>query len=331
MDIVTQGLLGAAAAQSTSNRRHVRLAAFTGFAAGLLPDADTLIRSDTDALLVIEYHRHFTHSLAFVPIGALIASLLLWPLLRRHLPFAHIYGYAFIGYATHGFLDACTSYGTRLLWPFSAEPISWSIIAVVDPLFSGLLLAGLVAAWSLRERRWGWLGLTLALAYLAFGVLQHQRALAVAEELAHARGQTPERVLVKPTMGNVLLWRAIAVEAGVAHIDAVRIGVLGGSTIYEGQSAELVDPGRWGDLPRESLAYRELWRFHGYSDELLVAHPDDPAYIGDLRYSMLPTRIAPLWGIVVDVARPDEPIAFVARREFTPEMRRQFIDMLRGR
>ena len=34
-----------------------------------------------DALLVLDYHRHFTHALAFVPFGALIAALLLWPCL----------------------------------------------------------------------------------------------------------------------------------------------------------------------------------------------------------------------------------------------------------
>ncbi|HRP97092.1 MAG TPA: metal-dependent hydrolase [Rhodocyclaceae bacterium] len=331
MDIVTQGLLGAAAAQSASSSRHVRLAALTGFAAGLLPDADTLIRSDADPLLVIEYHRHFTHALPFVPVGALVAALLLWPLLRRHLSFAQVYGYAFLGYLTHGFLDACTSYGTRLLWPVSDVPISWSIVAVVDPVFSGCLLAGLIAAWWLRERRWGWLGLALAGAYLVFGAVQHQRALDVAEALAQDRGQTPERVLVKPTMGNVLLWRAVAVDGAVAHIDAVRIGPAGGSKVYQGRTAELIDPARWQDLPADSVAYRELSRFHGYSDGLLVAHPDAPGYVGDLRYSMLPTEIAPLWGIVLDASRPDEPIDFVARREFTPQMRRAFIDMLRGR
>lgn len=331
MDIVTQGLLGAAAAQSAGNGRHVRLAALTGFAAGLLPDADALIRSETDPLLVVEYHRHFTHALPFVPVGALIATLLLWPFLRRHLSWVHVYGYAFLGYMTHGFLDACTSYGTRLMWPFSDEPVSWSIIAVVDPFFSFFLLAGLSAAWWLRDRRWGRAGLVLAGAYLAFGAVQHQRALAVAEALADVRGQTPERVLVKPTMGNVLLWRAIAVEDGVAHIDAVRIDVAGGSTVYEGRTARLIDPVRWQDLPPDSPAYRELVRFHGYSDALLVAHPDDPGYIGDLRYSMLPTGIAPLWGIELDPSRPHAPIDFVARREFTPAMRRQFIDMLRGR
>ena len=56
MDIVTQGLLGATLAQSAA-ARDTRLATGVGFAAGLLPDADSLIRSGSDPLLFLEFHR----------------------------------------------------------------------------------------------------------------------------------------------------------------------------------------------------------------------------------------------------------------------------------
>ncbi len=331
MDIVTQGLLGAAAAQSASNRRNVRIAAVTGSLAAMLADTDVFIRSDADPLLVLEYHRHFSHSLIFIPFGALIASLLLWPILRRHLQWAHIYGYAFLGYATAGLLDACTSYGTRLLWPFSDAAIAWSIISVVDPVFSLILVAALILAWRLRNRRWAWLGMGLALAYLLAGAVQHQRALAVAEQLAAERELTPQRVLVKPTMGNLVLWRAIAVVDDEAYIDAVRVGPFAGTKVYPGAVVPIIDPDAWGHLPRDSVAHRELRRFHRYSDRLLGAHPVDPNFIGDLRYAMVPTGTAPLWGIVLDPHDPDAAIDFEARRELTPEMRQHFGQMLRGR
>lgn len=331
MDIVTQGLLGAITAQSASTRQQLRVATAVGFAAALLPDADVLIRSDADPLLVLEYHRHFSHSLVFIPIGALIASLLLWPLLRRTMPWRSVYGYAFLGYATAGLLDACTSYGTRLLWPFDNTAVAWSIISVVDPVFSLLLVVALVLGWRLHNRRWAWLGLGLAAGYLALGVVQHQRALEVAENLAAERGLSAQRVLVKPTMGNLLLWRAIAVvDDNKAYIDAVRIGLGSDAKVYPGEIKALVDPDSWQDLPRESRAYRELVRFRGYSDNLLAEHPNDPRFIGDLRYAMLPNGTVPLWGIVLDPDRPDGPIDFTARREFTPQTRRRFLDMLWG-
>ncbi len=40
----------------------------------VIPDMDVLIRSASDPLLAIEYHRHFTHALAFIPVGGLIAA-----------------------------------------------------------------------------------------------------------------------------------------------------------------------------------------------------------------------------------------------------------------
>lgn len=331
MDIVTQGLLGAVAAQSGGARRDLRSAAFGGAVAAMLADADVLIRSDTDPLLVLEYHRHFTHALAFIPIGALLASLVLWPLLRGRLSWRRTYWFALLGYATAGLLDACTSYGTRLLWPFSDASIAWSIVAVVDPLFSAILIVALTLAWRTRNRNWARLGVVLAIAYLGFGALQHQRALGAAEMLASQRGQAPERVLVKPTMGNILLWRALAIDGATAHVDAVRVGVAGDTRVYAGTTTQLVDPETWADLPRDSHAYSELQRFHGYSDHLLVVHPQDPNYLGDLRYAMLPTGIAPLWGIEIDPSRPDGPIRFSTRRELTPAMRGRFVDMLLGR
>ena len=90
MDIVTQGLLGATLAQSAAESTRLRLATAVGFAAGLLPDADGLIRSGDDPLLFLEFHRHFSHSLVFIPAGALIAAAIFWLLLRRRLGFRQI-------------------------------------------------------------------------------------------------------------------------------------------------------------------------------------------------------------------------------------------------
>ena len=78
MDPFTQGLLGGAAAASVARSRHTRLAAGIGFAAGILADADILIRSASDPLLNVEYHRHFTHALVFIPVGGLIVEPGLW-------------------------------------------------------------------------------------------------------------------------------------------------------------------------------------------------------------------------------------------------------------
>jgi inner membrane protein len=74
LDLLTQGLLGGTLALSLASKKEVRQAAVIGFVAGLLADADILIKASNDPLLNVELHRHFTHALIFIPIGALIAS-----------------------------------------------------------------------------------------------------------------------------------------------------------------------------------------------------------------------------------------------------------------
>ena len=73
MDPLTHGVLGAVAAQGFARKHEIGIAAAIGFAAALLPDADTFIQSAQDSLLTLEYHRQFTHALIFIPAGAFAA------------------------------------------------------------------------------------------------------------------------------------------------------------------------------------------------------------------------------------------------------------------
>jgi inner membrane protein len=331
LDIVTQGVLGAALALAAAPPKEARAAAGIGFAAGLLADADVLIGSGADPLLALEYHRHFTHALVFVPVGALVAAAILWPLLRGRIAFARLYLYCLLGYSLSGVLDACTSYGTHLLWPFSGERVAWSIISIIDPLFTLALAIPLAVGFIRQRARAAQVGLALAACYLALGVLQHGRAESAAQALAAGRGHRPERLLVKPTLGNLLLWRSIYVVDGRAHVDGVRVG-LGGARTYPGSSVALLDPAR--DLPAippGSKARADTERFIAFSGGFAVLRPGNPAFVGDIRYSLLPDRIEPLWGIVYEGAGPAATIRFVTERTVTPEARQRFLDMLFGR
>ena len=78
MDPCTQGILGVTLACSFANKKSAKVASICGLTGGLAPDLDILISSIDDPLLFIEYHRHFSHSLIFVPLGALIISLFLF-------------------------------------------------------------------------------------------------------------------------------------------------------------------------------------------------------------------------------------------------------------
>jgi inner membrane protein len=79
MDPISQGVLGASlplSSQADGKSSHLKTVAWLGCIAGMAPDIDVFIQSPTDPILFLEYHRQFTHSLIFIPIGALICSLL---------------------------------------------------------------------------------------------------------------------------------------------------------------------------------------------------------------------------------------------------------------
>lgn len=56
--------------------------------------------------------------------------------------FFSLWGYGFLGVASHFFLDWCNSYGIKLLWPFSNKMYSSNLLVVIEPVL--ILLSFLV-------------------------------------------------------------------------------------------------------------------------------------------------------------------------------------------
>ena len=282
-----------------------------------------------DPLLFLEYHRHFTRSLLFVPLGALVASLLLWPLLRNRLSIRRIYLYALLGYAAAGILDVCTSYGAHLLWPFSEERIAWGIISIFDSLFSLMLLVAIVIGVVKHQAFAARVGLLFAVAYLSLGAVQQDRAESLARLQAEQRGHVAERLVVKPTMGNLLLWRSVYEADGEYHVDAVRVGLPGSSRIFAGDRVQVFDLKR--DLPQLTepmTLYGDIERFRFFSDGFLVRHPERPNVLGDVRYAMLPTSAHPLLGIGLNLDAPERHVTFETDRELSDAERKTLFAML---
>lgn len=148
MDPLSQGVLGASLPQAAARSgKHIAAITVVGAIGGMVPDLDVLIRSSTDPLLFLEYHRQFSHSLFFIPIGGAITGLLLYTLFGRFLGLSRNATLLFttLGYATHALLDACTTYGTLLLWPLANTRFAWNTVSIIDPLFTLPLLLLVVA------------------------------------------------------------------------------------------------------------------------------------------------------------------------------------------
>jgi inner membrane protein len=332
MDILTQGLLGGVLAQSVADKKEKKLATLVGVAAGLLADADILISSSIDPMLNIEYHRHFSHSLFFIPFGAAIAMLLLWPFLRRHLSWQRLYVFCLAGYSMSGVLDACTSYGTHLFWPLTDTRVALNIISIVDPVFSLGLLISLLVGLRFKRRISAVAGLAFCLAYLSFGYMQMQRAQNVADELMLNRDHSVAKKVVKPTLGNLLLWRSVYIADERIYVDAVRVGLFKENQVFEGESLPLFSiEQELALLEPESVLYNDLQRFARFSDGYIAYAPDKANVIGDIRYSMLANSAKPLWGLVIDPTLPEQHADYRFFRENNKQTRQAFIDLLLGK
>jgi inner membrane protein len=315
VDSVTQALIGAAAGQAVGGSRLGRAAAAVGGVAGTLPDLDVLIRSAGDPLVAIEYHRHFTHALAFVPAGAALAAapFLLSRRLRERA--GVVYAAALAGLATHAPLDAFTSYGTQILWPFSSARVEIPAVSIVDPVFSLALVAGLAVALWRGSRAPAGLALAFCAAWIGLGLLQNARATAVQSALAAARGHAIDRGRVDPTLGNQLLWRSVYVDgSGRIHADAIRLPLLAPPTVRAGSSAEAITPealaaAATGD-PRAARAAR-VWPW--FASGFMTAGPVAGS-VADARYALDPAGFEPFWSLLLRPDHPDRPVE-VLRQE----------------
>lgn len=331
MDPITQGLLGGVAAQVTTRKDYFRLATGAGFLAGILPDLDLLIRSSTDPLLSLQYHRYFTHALIFIPVGGFIAGFLYWVLRRRKPPIGITLWAATVGFATHGLLDALTSYGTVLFWPFSQTRVFLDALPIISPLFSLVLLLGLLlTCW--QKRRWpALLALLFVFSYISLGWVQRDRALDLQKQIANQRGHEWERGRVIPTLGNILLWRSIYESDGKIFVDGIRV-VPGGIAKYwtGGEVPKFV-------LNEEIIAsspqnlIRDLKRYAWFADDYLGRIPGESLTIGDMRYSVSPTQITPLWGIKIISKGDGTEVQKVRYPRRAWDQVQQFWKMFRGR
>jgi inner membrane protein len=332
MDPLTQGVLGASLPQASVRGRQAAAAGLLGFFAGMAADLDVLIRSSSDPLLFLEYHRQFTHSLVFIPVGGLLCGLVLHSLLgrRRGLSFRQSWLYCTLGYATHALLDACTTYGTMLLWPFSDARFAWNTISIIDPLFTVPILLAVLLGARYERPLFARLALVWAVAYMTLGLLQCNEAIEMGRELAAERGHQPLRLEAKPSFANILVWKIVYETQDRFYVDAVRARVA--PRVFIGDSVQKLVIDR--DMPwldRGSQQARDIERFRWFSNGYIARDPLFENRVIDIRYSIIPNEVAPLWSIELSPeATPEAHAAYRVHRETGADRAAVVWDMMAG-
>lgn len=331
VDPLSQAVLGAAVAQSVVGERLGRKTWWLGALGGMAADLDVLIRSASDPMVALVYHRHFTHSLAFIPVGGLLVAA---PFLihARAQPREHkllILAATTLGWATHGLLDAFTSYGTLLWWPFSHERVAFDWISVIDPSYTVILAVGVVLAAKWNKRQPAWVALFASTLYLGLCGYQHHRALAAQAKIAKLRRHEIVRARAQPLLFSNLLWRSIYEADGRIYVDALTVPWWAKIDHHGGGARPKLEPPRAADDPRS----RALDRFEWFADEWVYAAPElAPTSSGaqvycDARYSLDPRRFDAVFCVALD---DDGATALMQRRpEDSGAAFREMLAMLR--
>lgn len=175
MDPVTHGIAGALIGKGFFSKRPsstkrsssaARIAIFAATLGAVFPDVDVFVVAlSHDPLAIARYHRGFTHSFVGLPIFAAALAWLTragveWYAKRTHRDdldcpsFSMLFLIYAAGIASHIILDGFTSFGTRMLNPFSKDRVAWDFLFIIDFVFTALILLPQIAAW-VHHRREG--------------------------------------------------------------------------------------------------------------------------------------------------------------------------------
>ena len=302
VDNLTHAALGLTAGILVARRGgSLPAAAVAAFLAAEAPDLDVFIREADDPLVSFRWHRHFTHSFAFMPIWAVLsAALTAWFFRwrgRAEETWRGLFLPALVGALTHLLCDGCTSYGTMLLWPFNEVRYAWDCLPIVD-LFATLpLLVCAILAYRRTDRRFAAYGLLWFTSYALLGVWQHHRAERDLRAWLNTRGITPSRLAVKPTISNLVVWRGIWLHQEKWQVAAVRVTPWG-TQLALGDERPAWKESSPGNPPRDSQAGRDFADFSKFTQGWNTYAPFEAGIVvGDIRFGMLPTSARPLWSV----------------------------------
>ena len=332
MDPFTQGIVGTTVAQSGSKKDTLIIASLIGLLAGLAADLDIFIRSSTDPLLFLEYHRHFTHSIFFIPFGALICTVVFYYLFskRNNLSFSQTYLFSFLGYATHGIIDSFTTYGTLLFWPFTDQRIAWNTISVIDPIFTIPIFIFVILSIVRRNKKFSIYAITWILFYQMIAYTQKLRAENLIYDYAQTLNHKVKFIEAKPSFGNIIVWKVIYSTSEKFYVNAIRLSL--DHKIYPGESIEMLDVSKsfpW--LDASSQQAKDIEKFRWFSNGYLGVDKKNRDVIYDVRFSTIPNQVEGLWGIKLDENKNDfEHVEYVTNRKRDLDRFNILINMVSG-
>src|SRR5262249_30015989 len=166
MDTITHGIAGALLGKAVFGgddmfvlrpMARARIVTWSLMLGAVFPDSDIFREMfSRDELLILTWHRSYTHSLLCLPIFALLlAAFTRW--ISRKLNWdapslallSIIYG---VGILSHILLDLVTSFGTMIWSPLQWSRPAWDLIFIIDFTLAAILLVPQILAWVYSKR-----------------------------------------------------------------------------------------------------------------------------------------------------------------------------------
>jgi inner membrane protein len=286
LDSLTQIVLGAAVGEAVLGKKVGNRAMLWGAIAGTIPDLDVIARFLTDTITATEMHRGFSHSIVFSVLMAPILGWMVHQIKKRGdvgwQGWAKLF---FWGLFTHPLLDAFTTWGTQLFWPFESR-LAFNNIFVIDPLYTlPFLVCVLIAAFrkrgSLSRKRVNNLGLYLSTGYLALTLLLKWAAHSKITTALRDQQIAYTQMSTRPAPMNSILWNA--------NVDAGDQYLIGDYSFFDSKPIVFKAYPKKREEAVTLLPKEEVQRLISVSEGWYILEKENDQWIyNDLRFGLIP-------------------------------------------
>jgi inner membrane protein len=194
MDTITHGLFGytiyKGLEKDDMGKKHRYALLFTAMIASQAPDVDVIANvTETGRAMSQMWHRGLTHSIFLVPVWALLIYWLTRLLFR--VQDRKLFYVALGAVWWHDTIDLSNAWGTGYFEPFSNMRISIGAIPIVDLVFWGLFLIGVVLT-LLQRKKWSpaWIYRGVAIAMLLHFAVQTTQGIIIEQQAKQQYEQT---------------------------------------------------------------------------------------------------------------------------------------------
>ena len=283
MDSLTQIVLGAAVGEAVLGKKIGNKAMLLGAIAGTIPDFDVAAGFFTDTVSALEIHRGFTHSIIFAVVVGLLFALLL-ALWDKRATLKEWWLFWFLTFVTHPMLDAHTTWGTQLFWPFETR-LAYKNIFVIDPLYTVpflifLILAMLQKRGSIKRRKFNNLGLIISSGYMVITIIL--KGITYQKFQNELANQNIDYLTLqnKPSPFNTILW--------TANVETEDSFLIGNYSFFDSKPVQFHSHPKnheaLGNLAKEDKIQRLIKVVEGW---YTISEHDGQLLFNDLRFGLM--------------------------------------------